>query len=200
MITLGVTGSIGTGKSTVCKLFEKLGAIRLDADALAHEALEKGRRTHRRVVCHFGKAILRRGGEIDRSKLAVEVFSNPKQLDRLCRIVHPYVIERMRGRLQEIRRRNRRATVVAEVPLLFEVGLERMFDATVTAWCDVRTQLARSRKKGMTPQQLRLRTQAQLPLSKKRRKADYCVDTRGSLRETERQVLAIWDQLRSGRL
>ena len=200
MIAIGVTGSIGTGKSAVCKMFERLGAVRLDADALSHEALEKGNRPYQRVVRHFGREILRRGGEIDRARLAVRVFSDQRQLDRLCRMVHPYVIQKMKRRMQAIRRKDRTATVVAEVPLLFEVGLESMFDATVTAWCDAKTQLARSREKGMTPGQLRLRRRAQWPLSKKRRKADYCVDTRGSLGETARQVRAIWNKLQVGRL
>ena len=198
MISIGVTGSVNTGKSTVCRMFEKLGAIRLDADALAHEALEKGRRPYQRAVRHFGQEILRRGGEIDRSRLAVEVFSDPPALQRLCQFVHPYVIQKMRNRIREIRRRDRSATAVAEVPLLFEVGLESMFDVTVTVWCDAATQLARSRKKGLSAEQLRLRRQAQLPLSEKRSRADDCIDTRGSLTETARQVRAIWNSLHEG--
>lgn len=198
MITVGVTGSVGTGKSTVCKMFEALGAARLNADALAHEALEKGRDPYRQVLRYFGKGILRKGGRIDRAKLGAEVFSNPKQLDRLCRIVHPYVIRRMRHQIREIARKDRTSTVVAEVPLLFEVGLEPMFDATVTVWCDARTQRDRSRQKGMTPTQLRLRKKAQLSLGEKRKRADYLVDTRGNLRQTARQIRAIWDSLHSG--
>ena len=198
MITIGVTGSVGTGKTTVCKLFETWGAIRLDADALAHEALEKSNPLYQRVVRHFGEEIIRRGGEIDRAKLAAEVFADPQKLQALCQIIHPYVIQKLRQRIQEIRRGYRSATVAAEVPLLFEVGLESMFDATVTVWCDAAAQLSRSRKKGMTAEQLRLRKQAQSPLSEKRRRADYCVDTRGSLGETARQVRAIWASLHKG--
>ena len=199
MITIGVTGSVGTGKSTVCRMFEKLGAIRLDADALAHEALEKGKGPYRRVLRHFGEEVLRRGGEIDRAKLAVRVFSDPRELKKLCQIVHPYVIGKMQRRIQELRRKDPAATLVAEVPLLFEVGLDSMFHATVTAWCDAATQLSRSRRKGMTAEQLRLRKQAQSPLSEKRSKADHRVDTRGNLKETARQVRAIWQKLHSGR-
>jgi len=84
---------------------------------------------------------------------------------------------------------------VAEVPLLFEARLGSLFDRTVTVWCDAATQLKRCRKKGLTPEQVRLRKRAQLSLSEKRRRADFCVDTRGSLRKTARQVRAFWKSL-----
>ena len=196
MITIGVTGSVGTGKSTVCKMFERVGAIRLDADALAHEALEKQRTPYRQVVRHFGNNILRKSGQIDRARLAAEVFAHPKQLDKLCRMVHPYVIEKMRQRIRQIARKDRSGVVVAEVPLLFEVGLGPMFDETVTVWCDAGTQLRRCRKKGMSSNDLRLRKRAQLSLLEKRRRADHCVDTRGSLKATARQVRTIWGSLK----
>ena len=196
MITVGVTGSVGTGKSTVCKMFERLGAIRLDADALAHEALEGNRQPYHRILRHFGRRILRKSGQIDRARLAAEVFTDPKQLDRLCRIVHPYVIQKMRQRIREIGHKNRSAVVVAEVPLLFEVGLGPMFDKTVTVWCDAGTQLKRCRKKEMSPNDLRLRKRAQLSLLEKRRRADHCVDTRGSFQRTARQVRTIWSSLK----
>jgi len=195
VITIAVTGSVGTGKSTVSRLFEGLGAVRLDADALAHEALEKGKAPYRRVLSTFGRGILRRSGEIDRSRLATEVFGNPKKLDKLCRIVHPYVIRKMKKQIRQIRRAHSASVLVAEVPLLFEVGLDSMFDTTVTAWCDAATQLRRCRNHGMTARDLRLRKQAQLSLSEKRRRADHWVDTRGAFPRTARQVRAIWSRL-----
>ena len=199
MITIGVTGSVGTGKSTVCQMFEKLGAFRLDADTLAHEALEKGRPPHRRVLRHFGERILRRSGKIDRARLAQEVFSHPRQLDFLCRVVHPYVIQRMRQGLRAVRKKDPDATVVAEVPLLFEAGLESMFDLSVTVVCDAKTQRVRSRHKGLSALQVRLRKRAQWSLAKKRKRSDRVINNQGSLRETARQVRLLWEALQSGR-
>ena len=129
---LGITGSVGTGKSTVSRMFEKKGAVRIDADRLAHEAIERGRVPYRSVVRFFGKGILRKNGMIDRGRLARIVFRDQKKLNALNTRVHPYVIRRMKEEIRKVLRRKKGVFIVVEVPLLHERRLPGMFDKVLT--------------------------------------------------------------------
>ncbi len=190
MIVLGVTGSVGTGKSTVSKMFEKLGAVRISADALAHEAIEKGKAPYRRVVRSFGKVILDRDGSIRRRELAKIVFQNPKKLKTLNSLIHPYVIGRIREKIRRLRKR--KGVVVVEIPLLHEAGLEKMFDQVVTVSCRPEAQKKRWRKNGREIGELKRRSSAQLPLSYKIKQSDFIIDNSGQVQATKRQVIALW--------
>ena len=189
---LGITGSIGTGKSTVSRLFEKKGAIRIDADALAHEAIEKGRTPYRSVVRFFGKRILRGNGEIDRGKLARIVFKNRKILEALNARVHPYVLRRIMEEIRRVLRRKKGRMIVVEVPLLHEKHLSAMFDKVLTVSCKGSVQERRWVKGGRRLGELKARRASQLPLSYKERKSDFIIDNSRSIRETNAQVNRIW--------
>ncbi|MBI4437248.1 MAG: dephospho-CoA kinase [Candidatus Omnitrophica bacterium] len=195
MTTVAVTGSVGTGKSTVSRMFERLGAQRINADALAREAIEKDRPPYRRVVRYFGKTILRKGGSIDRGHLAQIVFKNEKKLKVLNCLVHPYVLRRMKEEIRRIRRKKRGAYIVVEVPLLHEKRLEKMFDQVLTVSCRRPIQRKRWLKRGGSLKELRGRLAAQLPLSYKGSHSDFIIDNNGSVRETKAQVVAFWKTL-----
>ncbi len=188
---LGVTGSVGTGKTTVSRMFARKGAFRIDADRLAREALRKGAPPYRAVVRAFGRGILRFDRSVDRKKLAEIVFRNERKRKLLNRLIHPYVIRRIR----EAIRRKKGKWIVVEVPLLHEAGLVRLFDRVMTVSTSRNVQETRWRKRGLPLGALRERRSSQWPLSYKRRHSDFIIDNSGSKTKTEEQVHRIWKKL-----
>lgn len=191
-VRIGLTGGFGTGKSTVAEIFRGLGAEIIDADELARDCLRPGRKEYREAVKRFGEEILAPAGEIDRKALAGKVFSDPRSLEDLNRIVHPGVIREIEKRMA----RSPRPVRVAVIPLLFEAGMRDGFDVVITVRADpekVRERTASSR--GMTAGEIELRRASQLPLEEKVRRADFVIDNNGSPAETRRQVEEIWAQL-----
>jgi dephospho-CoA kinase len=184
---IGLTGNIATGKSTVAKMLEELGATAIDADALVHELQRQGTPVYDDIVAAFGPGILDQAGEIDRKALGAIVFADPAQLRRLESIVHPAVLIESAQRLMAA------ATPVAvyEAIKLIEAGRAEMCDAlwVVTARPDVQIhRLMRDRH--LSEAEARQRIAAQPPQSEKIRRATIIIDNSGSLEETRRQVTA----------
>ena len=182
---IGLTGNIATGKSTVAKMLDDLGATVIDADALVHELQRKGTATYDAIVAAFGPASLNQDREIDRTALGAIVFSDPAKLQLLESIVHPAVL------LESIRRIGEAVTpvVVYEAIKLIEAGRAEMCDAVwvVTARSDVQLdRLMRDRR--MSEAEARQRIEAQPPQSEKVRHATLVIDNSGSLAETRQQV------------
>ena len=122
MIVIGVTGGVGTGKSTVSQMFAELGAFVLDADRITYELMAPGTSIWKKIKTSFGKEILASDRKIDRRRLAQIVFHNPADLRRLSSIIHPVVRRKIKEGMAAIRRRDRDAVVVLDVPLLIEAG------------------------------------------------------------------------------
>ena len=184
---IGLTGNIATGKSTVAKMLEELGATVIDADALVHNLQRQGTPVYDDIVAAFGPDILDQAGEIDRKALGAIVFADPAQLRRLESIVHPAVL------IESMRRIMAAATPVAvyEAIKLIEAGRAEMCDAlwVVTARPDVQIhRLMRDRH--LSEAEARQRIAAQPPQSEKIRRATIIIDNSGSLEETRRQVTA----------
>ncbi|MFH1857789.1 MAG: dephospho-CoA kinase [Candidatus Omnitrophota bacterium] len=189
---IGITGSVGSGKSTVSRLFRKKGAVRFDADRLAREAIEPGRAPYRALVGVFGKGILRENGTVNRRKLAQIVFKNPRRVKILNRLIHPYVIRRMKQEMRGISRRRCKPCIVVEVPLLHEARLAGMFNRVITVSCSSAGQKARWVKRGGRLSDLNERKACQLPLSYKKKHSDFIIDNSGRLQNTKSQVDRIW--------
>ncbi|MDA8065204.1 MAG: dephospho-CoA kinase [Thermaerobacter sp.] len=186
---IGLTGGIACGKSTVGRMLEELGAYRIDADELAHRVL-RAREVAQRVARRWPRVATPAGG-IDRRRLGEIVFADPGERRALEAIVHPPVRELLRRELAAARA----AVVVAEVPLLFESGLEGWFDRiwAVTATPD--QQLARLTGQGLSLDQARRRLAAGLPPAHKARRAHAVIDNSGSLERTREQVERLWGEL-----
>ena len=184
---IGLTGNIATGKSTVAKMLEELGATVIDADALVHKLQRQGTPVYDDIVAAFGPGILDQAGEIDRKALGAIVFADPAQLRRLESIVHPAVLIESAQRLMAA------ATPVAvyEAIKLIEAGRAEMCDAlwVVTARPDVQLQRL-MRDRHLSEAEARQRIAAQPPQSEKIRRATVIIDNSGSLEETWRQVTA----------
>ena len=194
MLLVGLTGGIGSGKSTVARMLEERGAVVFDADLLAREAVEPGTPGHKAVIERFGADVLAPGGELDREALASIVFADPSARRDLEQIVHPEV-RRLFAEGSEAYRDTDRI-VVFSAPLLVESGMHTAFEILVVVSATVATQIERlMRQRGMSEPAIRARIDAQAPLEDKAAVADFLVDNEGTLAELESQVKRLWHDL-----
>jgi dephospho-CoA kinase len=193
---IGVTGSFGTGKTIVSRFFHEFGAIVLDADKIAHEALLAKNKTYNKIVKIFGERVLKKNGRIDRSRLGKVVFNNAALLKRLCAIVHPYVIKRISHDLKRIKARNPGATIILDIPLLIEADLLDLVDKLIVVKLDIKKQIERWKKRtGLARDEVLRRIGAQMPMVKKVRFSDFVIDNSGTKGQTKRKVKRIWEQI-----
>jgi dephospho-CoA kinase len=196
VITVGLTGGIGSGKSEVSRLLAERGAVVIDADLLAREVVERGTPGLERIIAEFGPEVLQPDGSLDRAALGTRVFSDPEALARLNAIVHPLVGERT-AQLLEQASKSGAEVVVHDVPLLVENGLAQMYDAVVVVAASPQTQLDRLvRLRGMSAQEARQRIDAQAPLAAKLEVATHVLRNDGPLDELAPQVDQLWRTLR----
>ena len=175
-VVVGLTGGMGTGKTTVCRMFRSMGARVIDADRIAHAALKPRSRT--------GAAVAKAFGTIDRKALGRIVFADPRLRRKLESIVHPYIIRRV---LEEAGGAG--GLVVIDAPLLFETGLDGKVDTTAVVTASRKNQLKRLHAKtGLSAPELTARIRSQMPLSQKVRLADFIIDNNGPLQQTKKQV------------
>jgi len=199
VIILGLTGSIGMGKSTAANMLRRLGVPLFDADAVVHRLLAPGGAAVRQVEAAFPEVQNEAGG-IDRQRLGQRVFGQPEALRRLEGILHPMVRAAEKGFVARARGRHE-PLVVLDIPLLFETGGTGRCDFVLVVSAPPRLQRARvMRRPGMSAGRFAGILHAQLPDPEKRRRADFVVVTALSRRATLRQLGAIVERLRHGRL
>ncbi|MEV5935663.1 dephospho-CoA kinase [Streptomyces sp. NPDC052079] len=193
MLTVGLTGGIGAGKSEVSRLLVECGAVLIDADRIAREVVAPGTPGLAAVVDAFGENILTADGSLDRQKLGSIVFADPEKLALLNSIVHPLVGARSRE-LEEAAPDD--AVVVHDVPLLTENGLAPLYDLVIVVDASPETQLERLvSKRGMTEEDARARMAAQATREQRRAIADMIIDNDGTLDELEQRVKDVCSEL-----
>lgn len=193
MIVLGLTGSIGMGKSTVAKMFAEEGAPAFDSDASVHQLYAKGGAAVTAVAAEFPTAI--RDGAVDRVLLSPLVLDNPAALKRLEQIVHPFV-RQAQVDFAEAARAAGAEVVVFDIPLLLEGKNADLFDMIVVVSAPAEVQRARVlARPGMTEEKFQQILARQMPDAEKRARADFVIDTSGSLDDTRAQVRAVLDAL-----
>ena len=193
MLLVGLTGGIGSGKSTVARLLAARGAVVLDADVLAREAVEPGTPGFDAVLARFGDAVRSSGGTIDRAQLAAIVFADDEARHDLEAIVHPQV--RLRIGEAVAAHADSDAVVVVDSPLLIETGAHESFPVVVVVTAPDDARIARLTARGMGEADMRARMAAQMPLEEKATYADVLLDNGGSEAELESQVDRLWADL-----
>ena len=194
MVIMGVTGGYGTGKTTVTGMFKKLGAITVDCDRLVSDLYKPGTIIVKKIARFFGPGILNSNGCLNRGKLAGIIFADTKKRDKINRLVHPAVKRRMLEIIDTCRKKGT-AVLVAEVPLLFEAGMEDWFDRIIVVYCSRKRQTqrqGRSRQK----EEILLRIKSQGRITEKKQRADFIINNNGPRAETRRQVVRIWGKCR----
>lgn len=190
---VGLTGGIGSGKSTVTEMLRERGAVILDADAFARDAVAPGTEALRRIAERFGTGVLASDGSLDRAALASIVFADPDALGDLEAIVHPEVRRRIAEGLRD--NLDTDHVVVLVNPLLIEMGAHRDCDVVVVLSVSPETQVARATARGMSEEDVRSRIAAQLPLDRRAAEADVLLDNEGTIEELTTQVARLWERL-----
>jgi dephospho-CoA kinase len=194
VLLVGLTGGIGSGKSTVAAMLERRGAVIIDADDLARRAVEPGTVGHERLLDSFGGDLVTSDGQIDRERLAEIVFADPEARLRLEAIVHPEVARLFSDSVESYRDTDR--IVVYLVPLLVERSLEGGFDVVVAISASPEIRAARlSTDRGMSREDVRGRMAAQLSDEKRKRAAHLVIENEGSFEDLERAVDDLWNDL-----
>jgi dephospho-CoA kinase len=199
---VGLSGGIGSGKSTVARLFEKLGAVLIDSDAIVHELQAPGAPMLEQIATAFGRDLIDASGALDRKALGALVFRDEQLRLRLNAIVHPAVGAETLRRVVSAREAGA-SVIVIDIPLLFEGrssgrgGAALMdFQATVVVWVPEPLQIERTMARdGCSREEALRRVRAQMPLAEKRALADYVIDNSGAPEDTERQVREVFDAI-----
>jgi dephospho-CoA kinase len=195
MLLVGLTGNIGSGKSTVSRMLAERGATIIDADVLARRAVELGTAAFDRIVARWGESVLAPDGHLDRAALRQVVFADHEQLDELNAIVHPE-IERLRKRLVEQARGRGDRVVVCDIPLLFERHMVERFDRIILVDANRALRLERLVKdRGLRETEAMDMIAAQMPAELKRARADFLIENDGTLAQLERRVQEVWTAL-----
>jgi dephospho-CoA kinase len=189
---IGLTGGIGSGKSTVSHLFVARGAKLVDADAIAREVVELGSPILDEVVAAFGEEILHPDGRLNREQLGNLVFQNPALKKQLENILHPPIRQLIRTRMNEFESADPEGLVVVDIPLLFESKLESMFEHVVVVYVPEEVQITRLiAREGWSEDVAKRRIATQMPIEDKRLRADTVIENQFSLEQTANQVDAL---------
>ena len=197
MVVAGLTGGICSGKSTVAAMFRRFGVTVIDADQVAHELVEPGQPFFEAVASAFGREVVGADGRIDRRRLGAMVFADPKARRRLETILHPAIILECERRIRQAEVSGA-AVCLVDAALLIESGWYTRCDAVILVEASEAVQLDRLvASRGLSREEAILRIGSQMPQEEKRRHARYVIENEGPLEETERQVKAVWEQLRA---
>jgi dephospho-CoA kinase len=187
-LIVGLTGSFGTGKSTVAGMLRSSSTMVIDADRISHDLIKPGGQIYRDIIRLFGKGICLKKGIISRRKLGEIVFKNKNALAEFNEIVHPAIINKIQLRIKKAKER----VVILDAPLLFETGLDRISDKIVVVKSSLDKQIRRVEKKsGLSKPEIILRIKSQIPLKEKLRLADFVIDNNGTVANTRKQAVLI---------
>ena len=192
MRKIAITGGIAAGKSTVCQILREFGAYVVDADEIVHRLLSPQTTVGQKVIELLGPDVVV-GNQIDRRKVSEIVFSNPKKLRALEAILHPAVKQIINQEYQTINKKETYPFFVAEIPLLYEIGMEDEFETIIAVICDEK--IARNRSKSFD--NFEPRSSQQLPSSIKAAKADFVITNNGDLNMLRTSVQKLFQQLRT---
>jgi dephospho-CoA kinase len=197
MKVCGLTGGVGMGKSTAARFLRECGAQVVDTDEIARQLVQPGRPALAEIHNVFGKQVISSAGELRRDELAKIVFADPAARKQLEAILHPRIREQWLSQIEawlaapkrsDSGRGENHPLAVVVIPLLFETGAESHFDKVVCVACSAAAQRERLLARGWTPEQIRQRNAAQMPVEQKIARADFVIWTEGTLAVHSRQV------------
>lgn len=196
-LVVGITGGYGSGKTTVARMFEELGAEVINADEIVHDLMNKGTEVRERIKTAFGEGVLEKNGNINRRMLGKMIFADEKKRKLLEEIIHPAVIQRLTEESAKFRREGR-GVLMLEIPLLIEKSLFTLTDKIIVVNAEQETQINRLQKRyGIEREEALQRISSQIPLSEKIKLADWIVDGSCSIIKTKNSVRIIWTAIQN---
>jgi len=193
MLTIGVTGGIGSGKSTVTKFLDELGAPIIDADKVGHGIYAPDGPAYGDVIAAFGPGILASDGTIDRKKLGPIVFADANALKWLNSIVHPKMFARMREMIEQLRAGGERNPIVVEAAILIEANWQALFDEIWLVMASKERVVERiARDRGLKPEQTEARIRAQLPDAERKKHSSIVISNNGTIDELREKIAHLW--------
>ena len=197
MQAIGLTGGIATGKSTVSAILQEAGAIIIDADEIARKLVKKGLPAYQEIVDHFGTAILLPNGEINREVLGEIIFNDPHKKKLLNSIVHPRVERELNRQLKQLEKSHPESIVVLDIPLLFEANMHKDLVEVIVVYTPPRVQLERlMQRDNISEANARARIDSQMPIDEKKMRSTRVIDNSGSVENTHRQTLELFERLK----
>jgi len=197
MVVIGLTGGYSSGKSTVTKMFQKLGAEVIYSDKIAHKIISRNTKVLNSLIEAFGKEIVNKDQKINRKKLGKIVFSDQSKLRKLNKLVHPSVKAELKKIIKDKKLKASKKILILEVPLLFEAGTRSWFDSIIVVSCCKEKQYKMAFKRGhITKSDFLKRLRSQWPLQRKEKYADFIVDNNRRISDTKKQVIAIWNKFK----
>jgi len=197
MVIVALTGGIGSGKSTVARMFKDEGAYVIDFDYLARVVVEPDKPAWRDIIDYFGPEILSPDRTLNRSALAEIVFSDDESRKTLEELTHPRIFEESEALVKAIRRKDPFSVVIIDFPLLFELSLDKKFDRIILAYVPRALQLKRIMERdGLAREEVEKRLNAQISIEEKRSRSDYIINNQGGLNDTRDQVRKVIHELK----
>jgi dephospho-CoA kinase len=201
LVIAGLTGGIATGKSTVSSILREAGAIIIDADNIARDAVKKDFPAWLEIVRIFGKEVLLPDGEIDRAYLGGIIFRDSSKKEILNQIVHPHVIKKTAELIEEIGKESPDSIVILDVPLLIEAGMDKGLEEVILVYAPEDIQIKRLVERDkISDEDALLRIRSQMPIEKKREFATIIIDNSGTLQATRERSLEVFDSLKKKQL
>ncbi len=194
MLVIGLTGSIGTGKSEAARQLEALGASIISADQVGHEAYTPNTEAWGQVLAAFGDDILQDDGGIDRRKLGAVVFSDPAQLEKLNQIMHPRMARMVADKIEELRGQGVEVVVV-EAALLFEAGWDSLVEEVWVTDSTEQVVIERLKQRnGMSEEEARKRISSQMDRSERLKRSDYVIENSGDMATLGSTIKELWER------
>ncbi len=196
-VLTGLTGGIAAGKSTVAEMFRTLGAVIIDFDILARRVVEPGSKSYELISNFFGKEILNPDKTINRKRLSGIVFNDQVKREQLESFTHPYIWDEFITLTGEAISRDKKAIILAVIPLLIEGGMQDIFSRVILVYSSPETQVSRLMERdGISREMARKILDAQMPIDEKVRYGDFIIINEGSIEDTKNDVGDIWDELK----
>ena len=197
MPAIALTGNFGMGKTSVLKIFKRLGAYTINIDDIVHAILDKPSIV-KKISRQLGIGVLSKNASdlsINKKRTAAIIFSDSEKRKELEQIIHPEVLKEIKRIETAIVRHKPDSVIVFEIPLLFEAGYERYFDRTVTVHATRKTAIERLSGKGFSKDESLKRMNAQIPISRKKKMADFLIDNNDSIEQTEKRVKRVFRKI-----
>lgn len=198
MLLVGLTGGIASGKSLVCRILEELGARTIDADQVSRDMVAPGSDAWNAIARDFGSEFLNSDDTLNRKKMADLIFADPRMRIRLESILHPRIGDEIANRIKQYSTKDPSSIIVVDAALMIEIGKHEDFDKVIVVYADEQSRVDRMvQRDGLSRSDAYRRILSQMPLENKLDLADYVIDNSGSMEDTRRQTVKVFNLLRS---